>query len=244
MTKRTGLFSKVKQELIRANQEAKLLRLSLSDTFSGEIEAVRGLLASHPFLSVSFAFVIGLVFGGLLQARVSRFTLLSLLGGFPLAIVYGQSQGLPTLLSIGIVIMIDSFVSYSLLKLLRILDEYPRFHPYLNKVKVRYADSSKRFMTYSGRLGVQGALAVCTFLIGWWITTVIAYILDLDTNTAMVSIFSGLLAVGLLSLAIFEGFVRLIPDPVIVVLIFLFVFIITGLVMGRIFKRISHAHYL
>ncbi len=239
MARRVGRFSKVRLKLLEARQDMTMLKRSLSKTFSGEIEAVRGLLVKHPFLSVGFAFVVGIVFGGFLQARVSRFAILSLLGGFPLAIVYGLSQGVPTELSVGLVIALDSFVSYSLLAIMRVLGEYPRIQPYLSRLKVRYADSSHLFMTYSGRLGVQGALAVCTFLIGWWIATVIAYLLDLDTRTAMVSIFSGLLAGGLLSWAIYEGFVRLIPDPAIVVFIFLVLFIAAGFVVGRLSKRTS-----
>ena len=239
MTAHVGLFSKIRLKLREAERDVTTLRLSLRETFSDEIEATRGLLIKYPFLSVSFAFVAGVFFGGLLQARVSRFVVLSLLGGFPLAIVYGQSQGMPTILSVGSVIALDGFVSYAVLRLMRVLDDYPRIQPYLAKVKVRYAESSRLFMTYSGRLGVQGALAVCTFLIGWWIATVLAYLMDLDMKTVMISIFSGLLAGGLLSLAIYEGFVRLIPDPAIVVFAFLVLFVVTGFVVGRLFKRME-----
>ena len=239
MTAHVGLFSKIRLKLREAERDVTTLRLSLRETFSDEIEATRSLLIKYPFLSVSFAFVAGVFFGGLLQARVSRFVVLSLLGGFPLAIVYGQSQGMPTILSVGSVIALDGFVSYAVLRLMRVLDDYPRIQPYLAKVKVRYAESSRLFMTYSGRLGVQGALAVCTFLIGWWIATVLAYLMDLDMKTVMISIFSGLLAGGLLSLAIYEGFVRLIPDPAIVVFAFLVLFVATGFVVGRLFKRME-----
>jgi len=239
LTAHVGLFSKIRLKLREAERDVTTLRLSLRETFSDEIEATRSLLIKYPFLSVSFAFVAGVFFGGLLQARVSRFVVLSLLGGFPLAIVYGQSQGMPTILSVGSVIALDGFVSYAVLRLMRVLDDYPRIQPYLAKVKVRYAESSRLFMTYSGRLGVQGALAVCTFLIGWWIATVLAYLMDLDMKTVMISIFSGLLAGGLLSLAIYEGFVRLIPDPAIVVFAFLVLFVATGFVVGRLFKRME-----
>ncbi len=239
MTADVGLLSRLRLKLREAERDITTLRLSLRETFSDEIEAFRGLLIKYPFLSVSFAFVAGVFFGGLLQARVSRFVVLSLLGGFPLAIVYGQSQGMPTILSVGSVIALDGFVSYAVLRLMRVLDDYPRIQPYLAKVKVRYTESSRRFMTYSGRLGVQGALAVCTFLIGWWIATVLAYLLDLDMRTVMISILSGLLAGGLLSLAIYEGFVRLIPDPAIVVFVFLVLFVVTGFVVGRLFKRME-----
>jgi hypothetical protein len=239
LTAHVGLFSKIRLKLREAERDVTTLRLSLRETFSDEIEATRSLLIKYPFLSVSFAFVAGVFFGGLLQARVSRFVVLSLLGGFPLAIVYGQSQGMPTILSVGSVIALDGFVSYAVLRLMRVLDDYPRIQPYLAKVKVRYAESSRLFMTYSGRLGVQGALAVCTFLIGWWIATVLAYLMDLDMKTVMISIFSGLLAGGLLSLAIYEGFVRLIPDPAIVVFAFLVLFVVTGFVVGRLFKRME-----
>jgi hypothetical protein len=239
MKKKANSFSKMRLKFGQSRKDATSLTGSLRDTFSGEIEAIRILLARYPFFSVGLAFMIGLVFGGILQARASQFTILSLLGGFPLAIVYGHSQGIPTVLSMFSVIAIDGFVSYALLKLLRILDESPRIQPYLDKIKVRYSDSSKFFMTYSGRLGVQGALAVCTFLIGWWIAVIIAYLMDLDTKTAMVSILTGLLAGGLLSWSIYEGFVRLIPDPAIVVLIFLIAFLLAGFIFGRFFRRIG-----
>ncbi|WP_455368374.1 hypothetical protein [[Eubacterium] cellulosolvens] len=239
MKKNASLFSKIKLKFSQTRKETSSLMGSLRETFSGEIEIIKSLIARHPFFSLGLAFIIGLVFGGILQARVSQFTILSLLGGFPLAIVYGHSQGIPTVFSMSSVIAIDGFVSYALLKLMHILDESPRIQPYLDKIKVRYSDSSRFFMTYSGRLGVQGALAVCTFLIGWWIAVIIAYLMDLDTKTAMVSIFTGLLAGGLLSWSIYEGFVRLIPDPAIVVLIFLIAFLLVGFVFGRFFRRIG-----
>ncbi len=239
MTKHIGLFSKVRVKFREASQDMATLRVSLRETFSSEIEGFRALLTRYPFQSIGLAFFAGVVFGGLLQARISRFVVLSLLGGFPLATVYGSSQGLLSTFSIGLVIMIDSFVSYSLLKVLRVLDEYPRLQPYMNRIKVRYTESSRLFVTYSGRLGVQGALAACTFLIGWWIAVVIAYIIDLDTRTAMIGIFSGLLAGGLLSWSIYEGFVRLIPDPIVLVVVFLSLYMVAGFVVGRIFRKIG-----
>jgi hypothetical protein len=239
MKKNASFFSKIRVKFGKPRKEATSLTESLRETFSGEIETIRSLLAKHPFFAVGFAFIIGVIFGGILQARASQFTILSLLGGFPLAIVYGHSQGMPTLMSMFLVIAIDGFVSYALLKFMRILDESPRIQLYLDKIKVRYGDSSRLFITYSGRLGVQGALAVSTFLIGWWIAVIIANLMDLDTKTAMVGIFTGLLAGGLLSWSIYEGFVRLIPDPAIVVLIFLIAFLLAGFVVGRVFKRIG-----
>ena len=238
--KNASLFSKIRLKFSQAKNGTTSLTGSLRESFSSEIDTVRSLLARHPFFSVGLAFVIGLIFGGILQARASQFTVLSLLGGFPLAIVYGHSQGIPTVLSMFSVIVIDGFVSYALLKLMRILDESPRIQPYLDKIKVRYGDSSRLFMTYSGRIGVQGTLAVCTFLVGWWIAVIIAYLMDLDTKTAMVGILTGLLAGGLLSWSIYEGFVRLIPDPAIVVLIFLVAFLLAGFVFGRFFRRIGN----
>jgi hypothetical protein len=239
MKKNASLFTKIRLKFSQTKKESSSLTGSLRESFSGEIDTVRSILAKHPFFSVGFAFIIGLIVGGILQARVSHFTILSLLGGFPLAIVYGHSQGMPTALSMFSVIAIDGFVSYALLKLMHILDESPRIQPYLDKIKVRYGDSSRLFMTYSGRIGVQGTLAVCTFLVGWWIAVIIAYLMDIDTKTSMIGIFTGLLAGGLLSWSIYEGFVRLIPDPAIVVLIFLIAFILAGFIFGRFFRRIG-----
>jgi hypothetical protein len=47
------------------------------------------------------------------------------------------------------------------------------------------------------------------------------------------------LAGGLLSWSVYEGFVRLIPDPAIVVLIFLIAFLLAVFVVGRFFRRIG-----
>ena len=111
MKKNASLFSKIRLKFGQSRKEATSLTGSLRETFSGEIETIRSLLARHPFFSVGLAFIIGLVFGGILQARASHFTILSLLGGFPLAIVYGHSQGIPTVLSMFSVIAIDSKVT-------------------------------------------------------------------------------------------------------------------------------------
>ncbi|MBS7625905.1 small multi-drug export protein [Candidatus Bathyarchaeota archaeon] len=238
MSRSESRLSKLRLKFYEARQEMAMLRSALGEAFSEDIDAARAFLAKHPFRSVGLAFLAGIIFGGFLQARVSIFTVLSVVGGFPLAIVYGHSQGLPTLFSIGLVVMIDSLVAYSLLTLMKVLDEYPRLKPILSRFKLRYAEDTVLFKTYSGRLGVAGALAACTFLIGWWIATVIAYLLDLDVRTTMVSVLSGLIAGGLLSFAIYEGFIRLIPDPAIVLIAFLIVFITTGFLARRIFMRI------
>jgi hypothetical protein len=238
MSRSDTRLSKVRMKIYEARQEMAMLRSALNEAFSEDIEAARTFLAKYPFKSVGLAFLAGIIFGGFLQARVSIFTVLSLVGGFPLAIVYGHSQGLPTVISIGLVVMIDSLVAYSLLILMKVLDEYPRLKPILSRFKLKYGEDTVLFRTYSGRLGVAGALAACTFLIGWWIATVIAYLLDLDVKTTMISVLSGLIAGGLLSLAIYEGFIRLIPDPAIVVIAFLIVFIGAGFLARRIFMRI------
>ncbi|MGQ9543189.1 MAG: small multi-drug export protein [Candidatus Bathyarchaeia archaeon] len=238
MSRSETRLSRVRLKIYEARQEMAMLRSVLNEAFSEDIEAARNFLAKYPFKSVGLAFLAGIIFGGFLQARVSIFTVLSVVGGFPLAIVYGYSQGLPTILSIGLVILIDSLVSYSLLSIMKVLDEYPRLTPVMSRFKLKYAGDTILFKTYSGRLGVAGALAACTFLIGWWIATVIAYLLDLDVKTTMISILSGLIAGGLLSLAIYEGFIRIIPDPAVILIAFLSTFIAAGFLARKIFMKL------
>ncbi|MEM3382082.1 MAG: hypothetical protein QXQ11_08010, partial [Candidatus Bathyarchaeia archaeon] len=79
MSRSESRLSKVRLKFYEAKQEMAMLRSELGEAFSEDINAARGFLAKHPFKSVGLAFLAGIIFGGFLQARVSIFTVLSIL---------------------------------------------------------------------------------------------------------------------------------------------------------------------
>lgn len=92
-------------------------------------------------------------------------------------------------------------------------------------------------MLHAGRFGVAGALAIFAFLIGWWVSALVAYILDVELGTAMKGIFVGALIGGLTSLAIYQGLLIAVPNPGIISFIFVTIFVISAYLTRRASRR-------
>jgi hypothetical protein len=106
--------------------------------FPIEVPYLRSFINKYPFLTLGIAFFFGLFFGGILRAKISQFVILSLLGGFAFAIPYGTRIGLPSFLSILLVIPIHAFTAYAAIRIIRAFEHYPKIEPYLTKFKDKY----------------------------------------------------------------------------------------------------------
>ena len=150
-------------------------RQALYMTFSPEIVSLRRFLNAYPLLSIGAVFLIGVIVGGLLSAWPSQFVLLSLLGGFGLAIAHGSTIGLPSYVSVALAVPILAFATYAGLRVLRSVEQYPRTAPHLMRLKRKYLPISDYLLVHVGSIGITGILAFSTFLIGWWVTVMVAY---------------------------------------------------------------------
>jgi len=92
---------------------------------------------------------------------------------------------------------------------------------------------SMRIMSHAGAVGVGGSLAIFSFLVGWWVAVLVAYILNVEERTAMKGIIIGNLAGAVMSLAIFQGLLAAIPHTGIVSLIFVTIFIVSAFLARR-----------
>ena len=173
----------------------------------------------------------GMIVGGLLSAWPSQFVLLSLLGGYGLAIAQGSSIGLPSYLSATLVVPILAFATYATLSVLRSVEQYPRAAPYLKGLKRKYLPISNYLIARAGSIGIIGILAFSTFLIGWWVTVMLAYLLNVKVSSTMKGTGIGLAVGAFVFWASYQGLSRWIPSPIIIAGITLIVFLALGRLM-------------
>jgi hypothetical protein len=193
-------------------------------TFALEIISLRLFLNSYPLTALGLAFFIGIIVGGLLSAWPSQFVILTLLGGFGLAIALGSTLGIPSYVSIGLVVPILAFTTYASLRILYSIDEDPRVASYLLSVRKKYGPTSTYLVNRVGVFGIVGVIALSTFLIGWWLTVIISYILAVRVGTAMKGTAIGLLVGAFIFWTSYEGLARWIPNPLIITAITIVLF--------------------
>lgn len=212
-------------------------RNAFYSTFSVEINHLRTFMNEYPLLTLSLPFFLGLVVGGVLNATISQFVIISLVGGFPLARLYGLSIGLPVVVSNLLVVPVLLFASYATVRILWEIENYPRVAQYLTKVKKRYGPGARFLAVHAGKIGVGGALALCTFLIGWWVAVVLSYVLDVDVKTTMKASALGLLIGAGVSWVSYEGLIKWLPNPLVVTGVLIIIFAAIARVLGTVAKR-------
>src|SRR5208337_4678722 len=196
--------------------------------FAPEIESFRRFLYAYPLLTVGIVFLIGVIVGGLLRAWPSQFVLLSLLGGFGLAIANGSAIGLPSYVSVALVVPILAFATYASLRVLRSIEQYPRAAPHLVHLKKKYLPISNYLLAHAGIIGITGVLAFSTFLIGWCVTVMIAYLLNVKVSSTMKGTGVGLVVGAFVFWTSYQGLLRCLPNPVVITAITLIVFFAVG----------------
>jgi hypothetical protein len=201
-------------------------RQGFYSTFSTEIVSLRRFLDAYPLLTIGITFLIGTIVGGLLSAWPSQFVILALLGGFGFANALGSTLGIPIYVSIGLVVLIIAFTTYAGLRILHSIEQYPRVAPYLVRMRRKYGSISTYLVTHAGPFGIVGVIAVSIFLIGWWVTIIIAYLLDVKVSTAMKGSWIGLLVGAFVFWASYQGLMRWIPNPLIITAITLVIFFV------------------
>jgi len=212
-------------------------RIKVEQAFEEEFSTLQKFFQQMTFLSLALAFMFGLILGGIISSVPAVFIILTLALGFPVAIAYGSANGLSPLLSTGAAIFVNCFMAYAALRVIRIVESNPRIAPYVDRIRSKYASTSQRLLLQAGRFGVAGTLAIFAFLIGWWVSALVAYILNVELGTAMKGIFVGALAGGLTSLAIYQGLLIAVPNPGIISLIFFTIFVISAYLTRRASRR-------
>ncbi len=221
-------------------QFGRRVRISVDATekaYEGEIESLRAFFQRMTFLSIALAFLLGLIIGGIISSPPSVFIIGTLVLGFPAAIAYGVALRLSPVVSALLAVAVNCFVAYAALRCIRAIETDSRVSPYVDNIRKRYDSVSRSLMSHAGTVGVGGSLAIFSFLIGWWVAVLVAYILDVRESTAMKGVFVGNLAGAAVSLAIFQGLLIAIPHTGIVSLIFVTIFVVSAFLTRRASRR-------
>lgn len=235
------LYSILIRHLSVEASKARTLKEGVEDSASNELSFLRNLISGHPFFSVSLALLLGTLMGGLLSARISQYVLFSLVGGFPISIFYGSILGIPPEVSVIFVIFLDLLLVYVSLKLLYVLSRYPKFAPYFEAGRNRYKSKIEFLIRLLNRLSMVPAIALISFLLNPWSTTIIAYMLLIDIKTTIKGIFIGLTGAGAVSLLLYNNLLGTIPNPFIVTAIILAVIFTTTAIINRVLKPKNNA---
>jgi hypothetical protein len=92
------------------------------------------------------------------------------------------------------------------------------------RLKRKYFPISNYLLAHAGIVGITGVLAFSTFLIGWWVTVMIAYLLNVKVSSTMKGTGAGLVVGAFVFWASFQGLLRWMPNPVVITAITLIVF--------------------
>ena len=205
-------------------KRVRTARQGFHSMFSTEITSLRRFLDTYPLLTLGITFLIGTIVGGVLSAWPSQFVILAVLGGFGFANALGSTLGLPSYVSIGLVVPILAFTTYAGLRILHSIDQYDRVAPYLVGMRKKYGPISTYIVAHAGAFGVIGIITVSTFLIGWWVTIIIAYLLDVKVSTAMKGTGIGLLIGAFVFWTSYEGLMHWLPNPLTITAITVVIF--------------------
>ncbi|MFH0849061.1 MAG: small multi-drug export protein [archaeon] len=222
-----------------AAKRVKTATAAFDKAYESDISWLREFFQRMTFLSLSLAFLFGMIVGGILSSPPSVFIIGTLVLGFPAAIAYGVALGLTPILSALLAVGVNCFVAYAALRSIRAVETDKRVAPYVDNIRKKYDATSRRLLSHAGKVGVAGSLAIFSFLIGWWVAVLVAYILDMEEGTAMKGIIVGNLAGAFMSLAIFQGLLITIPHPGVVSLIFVMIFVVSAFLARRASRQTS-----
>ncbi|MCX6659456.1 MAG: hypothetical protein NTX81_03620, partial [Candidatus Bathyarchaeota archaeon] len=211
----------------------------LTDTRAKMRSRVKEFGRECPVLIALIIFLVALAFGQVLKMGFAVLSVLAIVSGFALPLVYGSRLGLAPHEAVILSLVILTFLSYGALCLLFFFARKLIVRSYMKKLK---KTSVYRMLTSgAGRFGTYGVLALSTFLVGWWAAVGIAFVLQLETPYAISAIFVGLVAGGLLTWLLYMGIGGIVGNPFISAVLFLGVGLaigaITSLVLDRMRKR-------
>jgi len=130
--------------------------------------------------------------------------------------------------SVALVVPILAFATYASLRVLRSVEQYARAAPHLMRLKRKYLPISNYLLAHAGIVGITGVFAFSTFLIGWWVTVMIAYLLNVKVSSAMKGTGVGLVVGAFVFWASYQGLLQWMPNPVIITATTLIVFFAIG----------------
>ena len=162
------------------------------------------------------------------------FVIVSLVGGFPFALIYGSSIGVPIFLSCLIVICLHLLLAFFSIHCLYFIEKKERVQPFLRRLRDKYHPKSFDLTSDFKIFGVIGMIVLSSMLVGWWVAVLISYFLQLKLGITMKSIFFGLSLGALLYGLIYSGLTLVLSNPLILAIVFLGIVLLVSQLSKRI----------
>jgi hypothetical protein len=227
----------MKERKFQPLKPARETRHAIHNIFNIEFRLLRKYMITYPILSLTIPFLIGLIFGGLLQADITWYLILCMTG-FMLPLPFGLQMGIPSYVTIAICIPLQIFIIYAAVTWISSVKEYPRAEPYLKKLEKKF-EPITNIVAGQGGIGLIGSMAVFTFILGWIPIIIIHLVLNLKVGTTMKAAILGVLIAGLVYLAVFEGLLSVIPYPFLIITVMMILITIVGMGIQKILARRS-----
>jgi hypothetical protein len=231
------IVSRRKSHVVNSISTAFTLRSEVEKTFEDELTLVEEFIHRRPFFSMALALLSGIVIGGLLSASISQYIVFALVGGFPIAMLYGNLLGILPETSVIFVVFLDILVIYVVMRSLYFFSHYHKLTPYLDRVRRRYKYSMDVLPRVLNRLPLVLFIALVSFLVGPWITTIVAYLSLVNVKTTVVGTAIGLTGAGVISLAIYKDLLGAMPNPFLVTAITLAIIFVATAVINKVLKQ-------
>jgi hypothetical protein len=206
---------------------------------SEDIIHLKDFFLKCPFVTIMLVFLTILTIGGVLKTSFIIFTILAIVQGFNLSIIYGAEIGLAPYQSVIFCLGIYTYLSYSTLCILETFEHYVKAKPYIKKIKTRFTPVYY-FLTHNlGRFGFFIILIPFTFFMGWWVAVALAFIADLKIHHAIVGIFLGLTGSGIIALILYAEIQKVVSNPFALAAVFIGISLILGTIMHSMISRIG-----
>ena len=114
----------MKERKFQPLKPVKDTRYAIHDIFNVEFGLLRKYMVTYPILTLAIPFLIGLIFGGLLQANITWYIILCMTG-FTLPLPFGLNMGIPSYVTIAICIPLQIFIIYAAVTWISSIKEYP-----------------------------------------------------------------------------------------------------------------------
>ena len=227
----------MKERKIQPLKPVRETRSAIHDIFNVEFRTLRKYMNSYPLIALAIPFLLGLIAGGLLKGEISRYLILCMTG-FVLPLPFGLKMGIPSYVTIAIVVPLQIFIVYAAVTWLQSIRDYPRAEPYMKKMEKKFEPITK-IVAGQGGFGLTGSMAIFTFILGWIPIVAVSFFLNLTIRTTMKAAIIGIALAGLIYLFSFEGFLTVLPYPFLVITIMMIIFTILGIVIQKVLGRRS-----
>jgi len=168
--------------------------------------------------------------------EVIGLVLVSVLGGYPIAIVYGNGIRVPIFQSCFFVVIINSVLAVITFLVLKKICEYNMIRRYLERMRKKYIWRDNRTDRSDDAFGCTMIIIFSAMFLGWWLAVLLSHFFQMKLYIALSNIIVGLSMGAVLYWILFSSLAIAISNQIMLLIIFLSIAIALTLISGRVLQ--------